>query len=282
VSVDLVIGLTILVIAGAAYAAREARTRTLEETFRRLGAQPTRAKTRLFSVVSLPLARRHGAVEGCVRGIPLRYSFQTAGRSTPNRTLCEATLVQATELVMDLRPQTRAAERDVEHGRAIDLALGDAAFDDSFVVEAAPSELATALLDDRNIRTHLLAFSPCHVAIAGAKLTFRKDAYLAEPGEIGRVIEVCAEMASRLNVLPGMLQESRLARSADGDSGYRGRSPEAIRLAGQNPQGAIELEALHRVRSRRMRFQAVRAAAIVAIVVVVGWLLGLFRGSLPR
>src|ERR1019366_307630 len=109
-----------------------------------------------------------------------------------------------TDLEMELRPETARELRNLEHGRAIDLVLGDEAFDDSFIVEAAPSDMARALLD-RNTRTALLAFYPCVLTLAGGELRFVKTGYLDEHAEIARVLELCTDVASRLGTLPARL-----------------------------------------------------------------------------
>jgi hypothetical protein len=259
---------TIIVIAsgvaliGSAYAARQARLRAIEASFRSFGATPTRSR---------------GAVEGRIEALHVRYALRQGDRSNPKQTVCRVLLSSdLPRLDMDLRPQTRSEVRDVEHGRAIDLVLGDEAFDDSFIVEAAPSELARELLDER-ARTSLLAFYPCRLTITGRELRFVKPAYLDEPAEIRRVLELCVDLGSRLGALPAQLYERRLAQSRGELSGYRDLPPEAMRALDRPSRDVAELAALQDARARRMASHVVRAMAIVGFFLVAGVLLASAR-----
>src|SRR5579859_7204539 len=150
---------SIAVILAASLAARNARLRVIEEAFRSLGGQPRRTIR---------------GIEGPVRGLPVRYSVMTNRRQTPQvkRTLCCAELsIERPAFEMDLRPETSWGVRDVERGRAIDLVLGDQAFDDSFLVEAAPADVARALLDQQT-RTALLTFHPCQLTVLHDEVRF--------------------------------------------------------------------------------------------------------------
>ena len=263
------IGLLVIVVAGGVIAAtmvssQQARKRAVEESFRRFGAEPRR--------VSEPLSLLAGfwGVEGRIRGLTVRYGLQAGGKQQPKRTVCEAWLAQPTDLEMELRPETAREVSLVEHGRAIDLVLGDEAFDDSFVVEAAPSDLARALLD-RNARTGLLTFHPCVVTLADGKLRFVKTGYLDEPAEIARVLDLVSDLGSRLGTLPAQLLEQRLAESRDGEaSGYRGASPAAMRALERSPRDASELAVLRETRARRRRITWTTNLVIVFIAVAIG------------
>src|ERR1019366_8135134 len=170
------------------------------------------------------------------------------------RTVCVASVPAATALEMELRPETARELRNLEHGRAIDLVLGDDAFDDSFIVEAAPSDMARALLD-RNTRTALLAFHPCVLTLSGTELRFVKTGWLDEHAEIARVLALCADVASRLGALPALVLEQRLAPR---------------RARERSPRDASELAALHQARSRRQRFTWMMNLGVVAIAVALG------------
>jgi hypothetical protein len=264
-----VIGLLVLLIAGAtilgaAYATREAQKRAIEALFRQRGAEPRRV-TDLSS-------RMNGvaAVEGRLGGRTVRFGLHTGGKHTPRKTMCGAWLHAPSPLEMELRPATAGELRNLEHGRAIDLVLGDGAFDDSFIVEAAPSEMARALLD-RNARTALLTFHPCVVTVAGDKLTFSKSGYLEEPAEIARVLDMCADLASRLEVLPAEILEHRLAGSHEIEpAGYRGASPASMRALEMTPRDMSELAALHQARAKRAALKRALNLAVIALVVLAG------------
>ncbi|HEX3770733.1 MAG TPA: hypothetical protein VHV30_07715 [Polyangiaceae bacterium] len=265
------VGLIVVLVAGGtivavALASLEARKRAIESIFQQRGAEPVR-------VADLGL-RLGGAaaVEARLGGVLIRYVLQPGGKQTPRKTICEAWLPEASPLEMELRPETERELRNLEQGRAIDLVLGDEAFDDSFVVEAAPSDMARALLD-RNARTHLLAFHPCVLSIEGQRLRFTKTSYLEEPAEIARVIDTCADLASRLRALPAQILEQRLAEAHEMEpTGYRGASPAAMRALQTSPRAASELAALHDVRAKRARIRQFVTAAVI-VLVVVAWVL---------
>jgi hypothetical protein len=244
-------------IVGASLAARNARLRVVEEAFRSLGGEPK---------------RELGSVVGSLHGLVVRFDPYTGNRNQ-RRTVCRVVLsIERPNFEMDLRPETRWGIRDVEQGRAIDLVLGDPQFDDSFIVEAAPAELARALIDPQT-RTAMLTFHPCGLTVSGNELRFTKSQTLGEFAEIRRVLELCTHVASRLESLPALLQEQRLAQAREGESaGYRGPSPAAIQALATSSQSAGELATLQRMRARRAVLRTVQAAVVLALGIVV-WLL---------
>jgi hypothetical protein len=257
----LVVVASTVVIIAARLAARSARLRVVEEAFRSLGGLPRRTLR---------------GIEGPVHGLPVRYSLLTNQRqiNRQTRTLCCADLsIERPAFEMDLRPENAWGARDVEHGRAIDLVLGDDAFDESFLVEAAPADIARALLD-RETRTALLAFHPCRLTVLHDELRFSKMEALTEFAEVRRVLELCTRVRSRLESLPLLMHEERLAmaRESAASGGYRGPSPQAISALATSSGSAAELAALRRIRSRRTMLRSAQAAAVVALG-IVAWLL---------
>jgi len=257
----LVVVASIAVIIAVRLAARTARLRVVEEAFRSLGGLPRRTLR---------------GIEGPVHGLPVRYSLLTnqSQISQVTSTLCCADLsIERPAFEMDLRPETAWGARDVEHGRAIDLVLGDDAFDESFLVEAAPADIARALLD-RDTRTALLAFHPCRLTVLHDELRFSKMEALTEFAEIRRVLELCTRVRSRLESLPTLMHEERLAqaRESAASAGYRGPSPQAISALAMSSGSAGELAALQRIRTHRTMLRSAQAAAVVALG-IVAWLL---------
>jgi hypothetical protein len=273
-----VLGILVFVVAGGviaatSYASQQARKRAIEETFRTLGAEPRRV-IEAASIQGVGL----WAIEGRLHGQTVRYGLRAGGKNTPKRTVCVASVPAATALEMELRPETARELRNLEHGRAIDLVLGDDAFDDSFIVEAAPSDMARALLD-RNTRTALLAFHPCVLTLSGTELRFVKTGWLDEHAEIARVLALCADVASRLGALPALVLEQRLAERRESEpDGYRGASPGAMRALERSPRDASELAALHQARSRRQRFTWMMNLGVVAIAVALGIAIATMHG----
>ncbi len=237
--------------------------RVIEDAFRSLGGDPVRA---------------HGGVEGPIGGHVVHYAMFTGRHNHSARTICRFTLsIQRPAFEMDLRPETRSERRAVERGRAIDLVLGDEAFDDAFIVEAAPAEVARALLDER-ARTALLTFSPCRLTVAGNELHFSKHTTLNEPAEVRRVLELCVHVGTTLDALPSLLHEQRLAQAREGGgSGYRGPTPEAMSALATSSETAKELATLRQMRVRRKR----RALVQGAVIFLVGTIVAAFLSS-PR
>jgi hypothetical protein len=247
---------SIALLVGATLANHSARLRVYEEVFRALGGEPHRVRA---------------GVEGRVHGVLLHYY----GGRPRSHAVCHARLaIEKPIFEMDLRPQTRAEERDVEGGRAIDLVLGDASFDEQFIVEAAPAEMARALLDERS-RTGLLAFFPCRMTVSGKELHFTKAGTLDEPAEVKRVLELCSRVASRLETLPSVLHEWQLASRGAESGGYRGPSPEQIHALQVTSQGtSAEIETLHRARARRTILAWARMTGIVVLAYAAWLMLG--------
>jgi hypothetical protein len=173
---------------------------------------------------------------------------------------------------MELRPQNAVELRHVEQGRAIDLILGDEMFDDAFIVEAAPSELARALLDEP-IRAALLTFMPCRLTIAAQELCFEKQGAVDEPGEVRRLVELCVGACARLVSLSGEMQEKQLALAGE-LGGYRGPSPEALRTLGASSRDQAELEALVAARMRRKKWRngQLVVGIVLAALVLIAWI----------
>jgi hypothetical protein len=244
-------------IAAGSLAARSARLRTIEEAFLSLGGEPER---KLWSVV------------GPVRGLLVHYEPYTGNRNRA-RTVCRVVLpMERPPFEMDLRPETRWEARDVEHGRAIDLVLGDPPFDDSFIVEAAPAEHGRALIDVQT-RTALLTFHPCRLTVLGRELRFTKPQALSEFAEIRRVLELCTDVSRRLATMPAQFEEERLAQAREAATGYRGPSPETIHALATSSRSASELAALQQMRARRTKMRSMQAAFVVALGIVVYLLL---------
>jgi hypothetical protein len=249
----------VVAIAVNAHAAHRARMRAVEATLEALGGTVTEM-------------RLDGKVTGALGGLTLRFQLKAPQRNTPRRTHCWVDVPDdVPPFEMDLRPQTAFELRAVEHGRAIDLVLGDEAFDDEFIVEAAPASIAHEVLD-RNARTALLAFAPCNLTLRRGELHFEKNGYLDDPAEIRRVLELCTAMVTRLRSLLGELRERNFAAAAqESPDGYRGPSPQTLPTLAVNANEMAELAALHRVRSaRNARKTVLLLVAVVAAFVLFG------------
>jgi hypothetical protein len=243
----------------SAYGAKQERLRVVADELRALGAAPVSAGN---------------AVMGSAGGMAVTYELRPGGKNVPSRTFCTALIPpDCPRLEMDLRPQTTGELRHVEKGRAIDLILGDDAFDDAFIVEAAPSEVARAILDEP-IRAALLTFWPCRLTVAARELCFDKGGFIEQPGEVKRLLEMCVGACARLAALSTEMQEQQieLARSG-GLGGYRGIAPDGLRALDRTSGFEVELAALDAARARRRRWRQQRLALAFAVLLagVVVW-----------
>jgi hypothetical protein len=195
-----------------------------------------------------------------LRGISLTYELRPGERGAPNRTICSALLPVATPAFeLELRPQTEKEVRDIEKGRALDLELGDSAFDDSFVIEAAPTQMARDLLD-APLRAAFLQLFPCRLTLAGRELRFEKIDFVRRPPEVRRLTETLLNLGARLVALQG---EPTQRDEPAADSPHEAQPTASA--------AEVEIAALHAARARRRAFRKRE----FAIAVVAGAVLGL-------
>lgn len=98
------------------------------------------------------------AISGKVRGMLLDVHFVAGSRNTPSHTTIDVAFSPC-PVLLHLRPQNADEERSVEQGQAIDLRVGDPAFDAAWIIEGAPAERVTRILADAGLRARLLAFA---------------------------------------------------------------------------------------------------------------------------
>jgi hypothetical protein len=238
---------------------KDQRLEVVAEALRACGAEPMRIGS---------------AVEGTVRGVAVTYELRDPGKNTPARTMCRVSFSgSAPPFEMDLRPQTPSEELHVQRGRAIDLVMGDPAFDDAYIIEAAPSDVARALLDQK-ARAELVALHPCRLTALSHELTWQKERCVDDALDVRRVVELCVSAAERLQSLPAELHEREMAQ-AFAHAGYRGPSPDVLRVAAGSAQeaGLAEIEEMRAVRDRRQVWQAKRVALVAAGVLLAWWVL---------
>jgi hypothetical protein len=211
--------------------------------------------------------------DGHLRGVHVTYELVGTGRSNNQPTVCTARLPGVPQLELDLRPETRSEKAQVAHGRAIDVQVGDKAFDEAFVVEAAPSELARALLDAPT-RAVLLAFAPCRLELIDRDLTFTKSGYVEQTLHVRQILETVVGLSTRMFELPAQVAEQRLLAAATNAPGYRGMSLGASIALEKATQDQAELAALASIRERRwdLHRTTVEMIAIFAIGGIALWM----------
>jgi hypothetical protein len=253
----------VIAVLSAGYAARQSRIRRLRLSLKAAGLEPEWDAT--------------GFV-GSWRGLDFRYELTSGGRGKQHATSFAIALpADLPPLEMELRPQTRIELVHLEHGRAIDVELGDDQFDDAFIVEVAPAELARELLEPR-ARSTLLGLSPCRVTVSNGRLVLQKNGYLEEPGEVKRVVEICTDLASRLGTMKARLAEKQLEASReDPSAGYRGASPDAVRALAAVPRGAEEIAAVREAREKRSAYQVKVGGAVLAAAGAIAVIAAILR-----
>jgi hypothetical protein len=191
------------------------------------------------------------------------------GRGNQLHTMCSVSLVQPPRFLMELRRQTGEELEQVRAGRAIDVVVGDPSFDDAFIVEAAPSDVAKKLLD-ADTRRMLLAMQPLRLCIAKDTLWLDVIGVVAHVAIAKSMLELVLAMARRIGEMPRAIAEERMAADAREAPGaaYRGTTPgSAGAMAVWSPAAESEIAALLLARKRREH----RTWTTVALGVVV-WL----------
>lgn len=161
--------------------------------------------------------------------------------------------------VMDLRPQTKDELSAVARGDAIDVQVGDGAFDRTFVIEAAPSHIVRVLLDDQ-IRSALLSLAPCRLASAAGYVSLTKWGTCTESELVARIVGVCADFAKAVERLPEELVRQRQS------AGYRGEG--TIVPPEDEARATEELAAVEGVRRTRRQIAGANVGLIALLVIV--------------
>jgi hypothetical protein len=154
----LFIGLISSFVAVVVVLARRAR-RAFRDAARRLGLEEPRWDS--------------GSLTGSLNGMDV-YAQEIAGGRYSSPHMVIEVAFSPCELLLDLRRQSRAEERAVAAGEAVDLATGDADFDETWIVEGAPAERVRRLLKKRKLRERIqeLAQLPeVRVTIEDGKVT---------------------------------------------------------------------------------------------------------------
>ena len=208
----------------------------------------------LSDVGATDVRARGFGLDAVVRGVSVHWHLLGGGRGNPVHTICSVPLEQPPRFLMDLRRQTGEELQQVRAGRAIDVIVGDEAFDDAFIVEAAPSDVARKLLDAET-RRRLLGLRPLRLGVVGNTL------WLDVVGVVGQTIaksmlELVLLLSRRLAEMPRAMAEERMTTEAReaGGAVYRGTTPGSSGAIEEwSPQAEKEMAALMLARKRRDR-----------------------------
>jgi hypothetical protein len=169
-------------------------------------------------------------------------------------TVCTVPLhTSALHFLMDLRPQSVDEVRAVARGDALDLTIGDDPFDRAFVIEAAPSNVVAALLED-TVRARLLALAPCRLTCTGDRVRLIKWGNCARPRVVERIVLACFGFRDAVQRLP-----ETLARRQQ-PAGYRGGSP--IARPEDVDRAAREIAEIEQIRRTRRQIRSAKAGVV--------------------
>lgn len=170
-------------------------------------------------------------------------------------TVCTVPLhAGAPHFLMDLRPQSVEEVRAVARGDAFDMTIGDDPFDRAFVIEAAPSNVVAALLEDTT-RARLLALSPCRLMCTDDRVRLIKWGNRTQPKVVERIVFACFGFRDAVQRLPETLARRQQA------AGYRGGPPLA------RPEDVAradrEIAEIEQVRRTRRQIRGARAGVVL-------------------
>ena len=86
-----------------------------------------------------------GTLDGAA--LEFRYTARGRGKYAVPWTEIDVAWPAAYPLELYVRRQRWSDKREIDRGAMVDVTLGDRAFDQQFLIEAAPAEIARALLD---------------------------------------------------------------------------------------------------------------------------------------
>jgi hypothetical protein len=168
----------------------------------------------------------------------------------------------------ELRRQGPMDESRVRRGLAVDVQTGDAAFDGMFVVEAAPADVARALLTP-DLRRELVALKPHKVRQVDGQLRVERFLHVTSPDEAIALVDLAARLAA--GVRPAhAAADSALEAAAPREGAPFRAEPDASAIQEKKAARAGEVAALAQVKERRAaREKLVAVAAVAALVLAV-------------
>jgi hypothetical protein len=143
----------------------------------------------------------YGEVGGA--NVWFRYVVRGSGKHKQSWTEVEAEIPAQYPLRLFVRKHGFFDQSKIDRGDMVDVIVGDPAFDNAFLVEAAPAAVARILLDARE-RAYLLELSERlwleitseHDAVAGIKLSVRT--WVMDLPDATRAIEAMVAIAGRV------------------------------------------------------------------------------------
>jgi hypothetical protein len=194
-----------------------------------------------------------------------RLTSRGSGSATMAWTEVEVSWPRA-EFSLELRRQSHEEERLRRRGLALTIEVGESAFDREYVVEAAPAEVARALLTPA-LRAELRAAGVAEVTTPEpGRFRLGCLGWAEEPEAIGALLGLAARLAAGVSAAFSSVDEASEAALAAG-APYRPQVPPE-ELARVRAARAAELDALDKI--RRERREASAYASFVWSAAVIG------------
>jgi hypothetical protein len=220
------------------------------------------AREALRGLGSAPVETREG-VAAEVQGLAVSIRYDEPRTGYVARTVMTVALPSdAPRFELEMWPKDE--RRDTE--TSIDLDLEGSDFANAFGIEAAPSSVARALLDQPTIE-RLLALHPCHFVVSEREMRLTKQGQVAEPERVQHMVEALVALAKRVCLISIEQQEQRIAGAISREA-YRGLSPQALDAANEDAPRKAQSELATLKDSRAHRAAAMRAVAITAAIVM--------------
>lgn len=198
------------------------------------------------------LDEERGVLTGRVGGRPVRCELTSRGEGSSATPWTEVTVsMEGPMFDLELRPQGLMESIDLQRGMAIDVTIGDAAFDRAFIVEGAPAAAVRAVFADAELRGALVALGAIDVTRTSESLAFGAKGWLW-----GDRLAKLAETAGRL--------AARVAQVSAAEA-----REEVYRPAPRDPARDAEVRALQVAR-------AARRTKVSARTIVIGICVTLF------
>jgi hypothetical protein len=209
-----------------------------------------------------------GEVRGSFEGVQVTVRMVVRGVGSYSERFTEvAAATNAQGLSLSLRPQTESELSDVGQGLAVDLILNDTAFDAAFIVEAAPNDVVTRVLDD-GIRSMLLRVRPGEVVTREGFIQVDKEDWIDDRDALTAVIQLAAALARRIPIA-----KDEASRSA-ATGGYRG-DDDAARVAAEAREAELlRLEAVKRARADAERKKNLALVLLIVLLLIIALIVG--------
>ena len=137
-------------------------------------------------------------VTGTRRGATIGYRFLDRGLGSDHKPFTEVDMAIPPDYPLTLRIERgRPSPEELARGHVLDLPIGDPAFDDKFIIEAAPSDIVRELLDAQT-RDFLLANTGELTTPLPGVLRLAIPTWAEDPHDALVVIDACVHVGGRI------------------------------------------------------------------------------------